>query len=75
MNTVEKLVVSLPTVLATIAINLQIFMILTGVVATRLNWNDKFSRTKTVWKNKFEEVFEDEDYKLKIYPKKENYQK
>ncbi|KJV90975.1 putative membrane protein [Rickettsia bellii str. RML Mogi] len=37
MNTVEKLVVSLPTVLATIAINLQIFMILTGVVATRLN--------------------------------------
>lgn len=70
MNTVEKLVVSLPTVLATIAINLQIFMILTGVVATRLNWNDKFSRTKTVWKNKFEEVFEDEDYKLKIYPKK-----
>lgn len=70
MNTVEKLVVSLPTVLATIAINLQIFMILTGVVATRLNWNDKFSRTKTVWKNKFEEMFEDEDYKLKIYPKK-----
>ncbi|BAP39407.1 RDD family protein [Metamycoplasma canadense] len=70
LNNAEKLVFAIPVVLSTIAINLQLFLIITNAKVTRLGWNDKFSKTETVWKNKYEEIFEEEKNELKIYPKK-----
>ncbi|MGX9339200.1 RDD family protein [Mycoplasma sp. 332] len=70
LNNVEKLVVILPTALATISINLQILLIISGISSTRLSWNDKLSRTKTVWKNRYEDIIEDENLMFKIKPKK-----
>ncbi|MCV3753537.1 RDD family protein [Mycoplasma enhydrae] len=68
LNMVEKIVFSLPTTLATIAINLEIIMILSGVGASRLNWNDKFSQSQTVWINKYDEIDMEEELDKKISP-------
>ncbi|AZZ65742.1 hypothetical protein DMC14_003050 [Metamycoplasma phocicerebrale] len=70
LNNVEKVVFALPVTLATIALGLDLFMIITGAGATRVSWNDKFSQTRTVWINKFEEIIEEENINKKIYPKK-----
>ncbi|MCV3733782.1 RDD family protein [Mycoplasma enhydrae] len=68
LNMVEKIVFSLPATLATIAINLEIIMILSGVGASRLNWNDKFSQSQTVWIDKYDEIDMEEELDKKISP-------
>ncbi|WP_330463346.1 RDD family protein [Metamycoplasma gateae] len=69
LNNVEKLILSIPTALSVIAINIQLFILITGIKANRINLNDKFSNSLTVWKNKYEEIINEEDNK-KIMPKK-----
>ncbi|ENY69376.1 Hypothetical protein, predicted transmembrane protein [Metamycoplasma auris 15026] len=69
LNVAQKIILSIPSMLATIAINIEFLILLSGISATRLNWNDKLSKTETVWKNKFEEFEEEIDNKL-ILPKK-----
>lgn len=69
LNSAEKIVLSLPVILATIAVNLEALVILSGIGPSRINWNDKLSKTETVWKNKYEEV-EIEENKQIILPKK-----
>ncbi|PZW00566.1 RDD family protein [Metamycoplasma auris] len=66
LNAGQKIILAIPSLLATIAINAQILIILSGISSTRLNWNDKLSRTQTVWKNKFEEIEDDEEFKNKL---------
>ncbi|WP_306766867.1 hypothetical protein [Metamycoplasma neophronis] len=68
LNQVQKLFLLLPTVLASFAAFIECFFILTNAKGNRVGLNDKFSRTFTVYINKFDEIEEELILEEKIKP-------
>jgi len=68
----QKLFLSIPIVLSSLAIMLQIFLMFTNLKSDKIGLNDKFSNSLTVWMNKFEEIKNSKEEKIlkEIRPKK-----
>ena len=68
----QKLFLSIPISLSSLALMLQIFLIFTNLRSSKIGLNDKFSSSLTVWINKFEDVKQEKNNSQntkKIQPK------
>ncbi|WP_412031681.1 RDD family protein [Metamycoplasma buccale] len=68
LNKVQKIFLTIPTVLSSLSVFLQAFLIITNAKENRIGLNDKFSASYTVWINKYEEIEQEEKVNIKIKP-------
>ncbi|RMA78529.1 RDD family protein [Metamycoplasma subdolum] len=68
LNLVQKIFFAIPLTLTSFGLIVQVVFVISNFSTNRIGWNDKFSNTRTVWDNKFDEIEEDDNVLEKIIP-------